>query len=305
MANEFDQLLPCKWRDIEFPIRSVDFSFEQDLVEHKYYGIDGARVEATGRGPMHITVVVPLTNGIVPGKNEKWGVLYPDAFRTLARACADRKVGVFQHPEFDEITCRVKSFSTKHDGDQRDGVDVTITFVETVIDNDTSEVAIGDSPVADAELAALDLDASDADLLALVPDRYELPYTLTDFVNSLTAISDQFSIQTSLALGKIDGAVYHLKRLETSVSAAGNAKTWPVIDAINKARSAVQWVKEHPPAGLPVLTWTVGEDISLAALIGEIPGARLADVIKLNPGIMKNAIVRKNTRVRYHDRDSL
>jgi hypothetical protein len=302
VANEFDQLLPCKWRDIEFPIRSVDVSFEQDLVEHKYYGVDGARVEATGRGPLRITVAIPLSNGIVPGKNEKWGVLYPDAFRTLMRAAADRSVGIFQHPELDEIPCRVKSVSTKHDGGQRDGVDLVISFVETVLDNSTSDFIAGESPVASAELGALDLDASSDDITALVPDAYEMPFTITDFVNSLTAISDQFSIQSKLAFGKIDGFLYHLDRLGDSIDAARNVQTWPAIDAINKAKSALHWVKNNPPGGLPVLKWTVGADVSLAALVGEIPGAQMGDIVKLNRGIMNTAVVKQGTVVRYHDR---
>ncbi len=302
MANEFDQLKACKWRDIEFPVRHVEFSFQQDLVEHKYFGVDGARLEATGRGPINLTAVIPLSNGIVPGKNESWGVLYPDAFNTLLKACADRTVGIFQHPELGQITCRVHSVHTKHDGQQRDGVDLTVTFVETVIAGDDGAVAASKSPVAVAELAALDLDASSESLLALVPEAYQMPVTLNDFIDSLTAVSDQFSIQSTRALGRVDATLYHLGRLKSSVETARSSATWPVLDAIERAQSAVRWIQDHPPAGLPVLTYRVREDVSLAALVGEIPGARIGDLVKLNPGIMGQAVVPKDTVVRYHDR---
>lgn len=302
MANEFDQLKACSWRDIQFPVRSVEFSFSQDLVEHKYFGVDGARVEATGRGPVNLTATIPLTNGIVPGKNERWGVLYPDAFLTLLKAMADRSVGVFNHPELGPITCRVHTVHTKHDGQQRDGVDLVVTFVETVIAGDTSDVGQNKSPVAVAELAALDLDASSDDLSALVPELYEMPISLNDFIDSLTAVSDQFSISSKLALGRIDATLYHLGRLQASVETAKSSMTWPALDAIERAKSAVRWIKDHPPAGLPILIHIVGEDVSLGALIGEIKGAQFGDLIKLNPGIMAQAVVPKGTQVRYHNR---
>ena len=302
MANEFDQLQPCKWRDVEFPTRSVEFSFQQDLVEHKYFGVDGARVEATGRDPINITVTIPLFNGVVPGKNERWGVLYPDAFLTLLRACADRSVGVFQHPELGKINCRVRSAQTRHDGQQRDGVELVVSFVETVLEGEQSTVAQEKSPVAVAELAALDLDANSDSLLALVPEAYQMPFSLNDFIDSLTAVSDQFSIQSNLAVGKLDAALYHLGRLEDSVSRAKSAATWPVLDALQRIKSAVRWIQDHPPAPLPVLTYEVGEDVSLGALVGEIPGAQFGDIIKLNPGIMSQAAVPKGTLVRYHNR---
>lgn len=299
MANEFDQLLPCSWRGIQFPTSSVDLSFEQDLAEHKYYGIDGASVEATGRGPIHVRVTIPLVNGIVPGKNEKWGTLYPDTFRDLFRALIDRKSGVFIHPELDQILCRVKSVNFSHQAQQRDGVNLIVEFIETVEDDITVEFQ---SPVTVAELAALDLDASGEDLRALVPEAYQMPFTLNDFINSLTAVGDQFTIQSKLALGKIDSFIYHMNRLEDSVNRARSAATWPVLDGIQKAKSALRDIQEKPPATLPILLHTVRGDVSLGAILTEIPGAQFGDVIRLNPGIMASPIIRTGTVIRYHDR---
>jgi hypothetical protein len=302
MANEFDQLQPASWRGIQFPVENVEVSFQQDIAEHKYYGIDGARLEATGRAPVNITVTIPLFNGIVPGKNEKWGVLYPDLFRQLLNAAGDRSAGVLVHPELGQITCRVKSAQTRHDAQHRDGVILTLHFVETGLLAETNDFVTGSSPIAAAELAALDLDASKDDLTKLVPDAYQMPFTVNDFIDSLAAVGDQFSVQSSLAKGKIDAIGYHLGRLQASVERAENALTWPVLDAIQAAKSAVRWVAEHPPATLPVLLWPVRADITLAALLGEIPGAELSDLVKLNPSVMATPVILAGTVVRYHDR---
>lgn len=298
MAGELDQLLPCSWRDIQFPTTSVEVSFQQDLAEHRYYGVDGANVEATGRGPMNITVNIPMVNGIVPGKNENWGVLYPTVFRALLRAAADRTIGLFIHPELDQIPAKVRSVDFKHDGQMRDGVAMVVSFVECPTAA-SDEVAVGDSPVSAAELGALDLDASDADLRALVPDAPELEFSVEDFIDSLTAISDQFSLQSKRAYGVIDRYAYHLRRTEESVVRARNAATWPVLDAVNKAKSAINWVREHPFEGRSILRHRVNGDVSLAALLNEIPGATLGDIVKLNPRIMAAPIVRSGTFVRY------
>ena len=48
MVDEFEQLLPFKWRDVELPVTHVKLSLAHDLVEHKYWGVDSGRVEATG-----------------------------------------------------------------------------------------------------------------------------------------------------------------------------------------------------------------------------------------------------------------
>ena len=94
----FEQLNACSWRDIPFPISSMKVTVSQDLVQHKYWGVDGASVEATGRAPLEIEAVIPFVNGIVPGKGEKWGVLYPTQFRSFLKAFVDKKTGTLVHP---------------------------------------------------------------------------------------------------------------------------------------------------------------------------------------------------------------
>lgn len=66
MADVLSQLFAFKWRDVEVPITKMRLSIAHDLVEHKYWGVDGARIEDTGglrhRGISH------LITGIQPAE---------------------------------------------------------------------------------------------------------------------------------------------------------------------------------------------------------------------------------------------
>lgn len=297
MANEFDQLFACSWRGIQFPTTSVEVTFQHDLVEHRYYGVDGARVEATGRGPLNITVTIPLVNGIVPGPNENWGVLYPTAFRALYNATKDRKVGTFRHPELDQIECKVRSAEFRHIGEQRDGVSFVLHLVETNVDDLEVEFA---SPVTVATLAALDLDASDTDLRSQVPTRPVPPADLTTFLRNLAGVGDQVSLGSERAKGVVSRYRFHAERVGASAVGAKNAILWPVIDAAERLKSSLRWLEEHPPAGRPINTHLVRRDVSVPVLLLEIPGATVGEILKLNPRIAGRPLIPSGTSVRHY-----
>lgn len=298
MVDVLRQLKPCSWRGIQFPTTSIEVEFEQDLVEHRYYGIDGARIESTGRGPIGVTVNIPLVNGIVPGLKENWGVLYPNAFRDILRAAQDRTVGTLIHPELDQLECKVKRVSFRHDGhESRDGTHLVVHFVNTNVDDIEVEYP---SPVNEAELAALDLDASDIDLKALVPTRPDPPFDLTTFLDALSALGNRFSVDVTVARGTVDRYAYHVNRLLDSAAQAKNAVLWPVVDSANRAQSALTWMREHPPSQRPILTYTVRVDSTIPDILSEIPSASLADVLLLNPQIAASHVVRAFTPVRYY-----
>lgn len=303
MAGEFDQLLPCKIMrpgktDVEFPVSSISWSVQQDLVEHKYVGVDGANLEATGRGPQHIECVVPLFNGIFPGKNERWGVLYPTTFRNLIRAVSDRSDCIFQHPELDQIPCRPQSAAFRMVPEHRDGVELTLTLVETLKDFDESIIAAGDS-YTNADLGGTDLDASHDDLKKLIPTMPELGVSIESLLNQIQGIADTFTVETHLAYGTVDRLLYHLNATLASLDRAKNALTWPVRDALEKQRSALYTLRQQPPFGRPVRVFRVRAETTLANIVAQIPTASLTDIVKLNPGIMSSPTVKENTLVRY------
>ncbi len=298
----FEQLLPCEWRDVVFPLASLQLSFEQDLVEHKYWGVDGASVEATGRGTMKITAEIPFVNGIVPGKNERWraGELYPDGFRRFLKAFANRETGVLVHPEIGEITCKAHSFETKHDPLRRDGVIVTATWMETVLPTDDGQIAVGDSPVKVIFFAAQNLDSSDTDIRGLAPDMPVFEETFDSLANKLTGAIDKISTTAKLAAAGPGQMLNRIKQVEASVNRARSALGWPVQDSCTRMKLAVHDLPNAiTKGGRKTLRYVTRAKTSLTGLLSALPGATIDDLIKLNPTLVSQFELPALTVIRY------
>lgn len=303
MASIFEQMLPCSWRGIEIPVSALRLSLSHDLAEHKYVGVDGANLEATGRNSMQIEIVIPFFNGIVPGKNEKWTAnnLYPVRFRDFLHAFVDRTTGVLQHPELGEITCKPETLDFNLEPTHRDGVEVTARFRETVILGDDGQVAVGNSPIQFLYGGAFDLDASDADLLSLVPERPEEEETFASLVNKLTGFVDKITIARNLAANKPAQILYRLNQLAASVDRARTPLTWPTTNAITQMSVALHDVAVAMTKGTrKVLRYTVQAPSTLATLTSVLPGSNVDDLIHLNPQLLGRPDVQPGAVVRYY-----
>ncbi len=301
MSDLFEQLLACKWRDVEFPIIKVSMSLAHDLVEHKYWGVDGARVEATGLAPMRFSVSIPFINGIVPGKNERWGILYPNGMRSFLAAFADRRTGFFQHPEYGVIPCKPEHVSFELSGDHRGGMMCEATFVETLEDDVTINL-IGESPVQDIELAALSLDASDGDLRALIPTFPKYQTSWADLARGIQSIADQATLLSNTTAGKINAIVYRVDNIEDSIDRAKSALTHDVTHALERVKEKANNLREKvlSDTNKHIVRFLVPGDTTIAGLLAQLPDAQLGDIIKLNPQLMGEAVVSKGTVVRYY-----
>ena len=301
MPTLFEQLRPFKWRDVEFPVSSMRVTLAQGLAQHRYYGRDGANVEATGREPLQLHATIPFRNGIVPGKGERWGILYPTTFRAFLTAMADGRRGSLQHPELGDVQCKPMTCETHWEANRRDGCDVEATWVETVEDELDAVLINDESPVQQVELGALDLDAQYTDLAGLIPSLPSYQPSIADFLNSIAAIGDQVSLLKNRATGSIDSLMYHLNALQDSIERARTPLAWPAIDAIERVRAAAQNVQasllaESRSIGL----YTVNVTTTLAGLSLLLPEANLVDVIKLNPTLVTRPTIPVGTVVRYY-----
>lgn len=315
----FEQLLPCTWRGKPFPVSSIKVSFSHDLAEHKYWGVDAADVEATGRAPMQIEAEIPFVNGIVPGKGERWGLLYPTGFRELMLAFADRSSGELQHPELGYMICKPVSFDFAHDAQVRDGVHATARWVETASDQE-NDLAPGHnvSPVQVADMAALDLDASKTDLLALVPKAPVFEETFDTLVGKVTGVLDNLSLTVGLLANKPAQLLARVERLEDSVLRFGGALGWPVVDACERMKnSAIDMeavangaadavspthtvVGTGPRPGRKISRFTVPAKMTLSGLLQVLPAPNsMDDLVGLNPWLVSQVEVAANSVVRY------
>lgn len=311
MTDILEQLLPASWRGLQFPVVSMRSTIAHDLVEHKYWGVDGARVEATGLAPCRHSFRVPFINGLKTGHGETWSDLYPNHLRRVAIAFQDKKTGVLQHPEFGEIACKAERFEIDWSSERRGGVDAELSFVETIVEGDTDKLTFP-SPVKEVDLSASELDGPTmkADLKALLKAKgLELPpylldkepFSFTDAMNAIKKVTDYPALVSRRAGGKIDSVVYQAQRVEQSVAGLRSALTWPVTQNVERVKAAAHDMNETLIAGSrTVRLFTVPHDTTIAGVVRQIRGAKVGDIVKLNPGLMIQPEIRRGTVVRHY-----
>ena len=311
MANPdvFGQLSVVRWRGHEFPITRHRMSIAHDLVEHKYWGVDGARVESTGLAPLRFSFSAPLLNGISPAKNERWAVLYPDKFRSLVAAFQRKDVGLLDHLEFGPILCKAEKMDIEWDATRRGGVDVELSFVETKLADEETSFLENKSPVEEVDVASIGLEAKKADLKKLLeakglpvpPYLAEKKTDLTDLMNSVRKITSYPDLLSYRLSGKIASLAYQADRLAASADAARSALTWPVTrDAENLKAAAFELAEKILAGERQIAFFTVPDDTTLAGVVRQCPEARIADVVRLNPSVMRSPVIEKGAVLRYY-----
>lgn len=325
MATLFSQLYPFTWKSgggvsVQFPVTAMRVELSQDLVEHRVWGQDGAHVESTGKAPVVFTAEIPFINSIVPGKNERWGVLYPTTYREFLVAMADRRTGELTHPELGLVNCKPKSCESSWRGEETAGCRVTASWVETLLPEEVGFIRLNtDSPATNAELAALDLDASIRDINPPLPSLPAYTPDFADTMRDVAAVVDQVGLLSQREAGKIDQVNYRLGAIESSITRTtrvvpqnvrqildrdptGPAKrvlSWPMLAATTTMRSALHDSrKKLLQGGRPVSLYSVPRAMTLAMVV-LATGAKIGDLVKLNPGIMGKPIVSIGTSVRY------
>lgn len=325
MAGEFEQLLPFTWRGLHFPILKISYSIAHDLVEHKYWGVNGGRIEDTGVAPARISVTIPIANSIFPGKKEQWaaGALYPEALRKFLIAFGKTTTGFIQHPEFGEIACKPEKMSFELAGDKQDSTTIEASWIET------EEFAVNfvESPVQDIEFGASDLNASGVALKGLVPHLPEFKDDLESLGRKLTALVDTFSVLSYRSAGAINKILYQAHRLEVSIERAAtnelgqvsplrpfannytltggrrakqHALTWPALEALQRIKAGAYSLRRRALSPNGIGLYTVPADTTLAGVLLALPPSTpVGDLIKLNPTLARGPIVAKGTIVRY------
>lgn len=299
--DAFEQLLEFKWRDVSFPCTSFDLTLRHDLAIHKYPDVDGANVEATGRDALSFTATIPFTNGIVPGKAERWGVLYPTQWRAFLKAFADRSTGVLQHPDLGLISCKPVELRATTSAERRGGTDVEATWIETEdAPTDTESLFAGDSPITTAEIGALDLDASLGPAREVFPSLPTYDVSFEEFMRSVTSATDQVSLLSKRVAGKVDSITYRLNTLSASVDAARSPLLWPLRQSIERMRGSIPDVKKAlGDSGKTLAFYTVPQDTTIAGLCVDT-GAKVGDIVRLNRELLRSPVVKGGTVVRYY-----
>lgn len=301
MAELFEQLLAFKWREVEFPVTKMKVSLAHDLVEHKYWGRDGARVEMVGLAPIRFSATIPMINGIVPGKNERWIVLYPVTMRKLLAAFADKTEGFLQHPELGLVRVKPERIEFDWSGDKRGGCECEVSWVET-LPEDGSQDVFEPSPVQDIGLGSQDLDASENDLRLLIPTFPKFNASWTDLARSIQSIGDTVTLLSNTTAGKINSIVYRVEQVEDSIDRAKSALTWQTTNTLERIKAAAHDLQSKllREESKIVALFEVKNDTTVAGICAQLPDAKLGDLVRLNPSLMRNAIVPRGRVIRYY-----
>jgi len=302
MADDaLSDLLAFRWRDVQVPVTRMRVSLAHDLVEHKYWGVDGARVEATGLAPLRFSATIPMVNGLAVGKSETWkSQLYTNVLRPLIVAFSRRDIGLLQHPEFGNVACKAERLDIDWDGSKRGGCDVEASWVETVDDRAIREVL--KAPASAMGDAARTLDASGADIKSLVPKAPVYVDSFESMMNNITGVVDQVGIQSKRAAGRIDAVVYRVKALGESVDRTRSSLTWPIKHAIEVIKAnADDLRKALAKIGRDIVIYTTLSESTMAGVYGIVggPATSMTEFIRLNSHLMREPRVPVGSNIRY------
>jgi hypothetical protein len=294
------ELLPARFREVGFPYTSCETTIRHDLATHTYPDRDGGHIEATGRAPLQFTFHVPFRNGVKRARGELWKFpLYPTAYRDFIDAVSDRSTGTLQHPEFGEIRCKVENCTVALDGKQRDGVDLNVTFIEnTEKPEDLQQVLASASPIAAVESNALTVDTHLASLSGLGLPSYTTSFS--DWVRKIKSIPDFITLYQYQSSGPLNRLIFQANNLMAALKAMGDPLLWPLLTACERLKGAAHdLAKELKVQQRAVRLYKVESETTFAAVAAQI-GAKMGEVMALNPKLLAYPTIPANTNVRYY-----
>lgn len=319
-TEAFKKLLEASWESdggygrVSFPLTDFSTEFEQDVAEHKYFQVDGASLEPTGRGPLRHSLSIPFRAGLFRAKTESWSALYPEAFDAFFRATSDRRKGYLTHPHFGIRRCQVKTISVKWLADRRDGCDVTAAFVEH--EDDLLDPLESD-PATKLYEASLNLEASKADLRELAPKAPEVPPDMLASAQRALSARDRLKVAQlrgqglgARLRGVGDGLTKGVADVRNTVDAIGNpddraaakrSVLWPVAQYGYALQDAANAVDDAATAlARSVRVFRNPRRQTLGQIAATIP-APLGDLMSLNPKLLSAALVPEGAEVRHYE----
>lgn len=277
LSNQFQE---CSWKGISFPIELVSEKGSQRLAIHHKMDRDGAQVENTGRGPYSFSIKAFFLDSLTPGINETWKDLFPGTWLRLKSILEQRDTGIFNHPLYGNINCKVVSWSSNFSAAVRNGCVVDIDFIETI---DDSNELVQASQVSAALTAAKNLDLAKIGFpgKGFFQQISEIVTDVSQFVNKIKSVISEVEI----FLKVLD------KRLSPDPILYDNA--YALLDNLNTMFLLANAKSKETSI------YTVGFPSTLDAIAGYV-GNSVEDIIALNPNLVSSAIIPSGTKVAYY-----
>jgi prophage DNA circulation protein len=222
----------AQYEGITFPCGVVSNDLAHSSVEHVSYGRDGADIEPTGLDAERGTIVVPFINDLTG-----YGQLFPDLYSQLLEKFKEKPIGNLQHPVLGTFTAHLKSWREEWDPDVRNGLSVTIQWVEhnasigTLITDagsppqDTPAAAQNAANSADAAMGAVSATGwtatapvVSAQLAALDSNLTLTPNDVASSVNTMTSVATSNLALPIFSQPSAHSAIVALESLRNTVN---------------------------------------------------------------------------------------
>jgi len=190
---------------------------QQDLAMHKRADRDGAFVEATGRSPATYSLTIPFLDGLTRASTETWEALFPETYDRFRAAWADRSTGELIHPIHGPIQVKPQSWSATLDPDQRNGLIVQVTFVETNSDDDDATISPSVYVTAESSAKSLDDKLGTLNPNPNIFDENSEEKSFSDYIDKLSQYSNPNNTYVQRGVQKINGAIAKAERVKASL----------------------------------------------------------------------------------------
>lgn len=302
----FSKLKHFQWKGVTFPVAEFTWNIDHDHAEHKWPDRDGGHIEATGRNPITITAHAIFRTGLFRVESEIDGPLYPEQYRLFNIACAERTTGVLVHPEYGTIKAKCKYAHTRTVATARDGVDVDVAWVESFDTADQLNEVLGSNSMSAAIASAQTLDKDIATLRAELLTAKKLKEALagfgsfSDLMNSIQAAFNTVTLLSKQIGGKIDNAIGKVVSLGDTIAGFKDATLWPLVQSTERLKSSLYQLKHDLlVAGQDIQFFILPGPTTIAAIANSL-GAKIPDIIKLNPDILREPTIQAGTAIRHY-----
>lgn len=163
------QTSEASFERVTFPVENADTESGQDFAEHTALLAPGADIEPTGRKAKRGTLTVPCLN--IPQLVEHYGEMFPGKYAELLRLWDEPRIGELFHPtrgSFRALMHRVREALVPT---VRDGVVLTVEWVEHNAEASVNVADSGASPADTASRAEAEATAADDAMADVDPDH--------------------------------------------------------------------------------------------------------------------------------------
>lgn len=323
-ANIKSEVPELRWRSLGVPFRNANITGKHVQARRPYPYLDVSAHEPVRRESEVIAAELLFLNTLEEN-------LYPDRFRDYLKAIQDKRPGDLVHPARGFLRAVVTDYSVLFDEVTRAGVIVSVTWEEDREDASTPPAEADVPP--DAKEVAREADQQYAIVRALYPTDAEAPigtdpavvaagealaaafdeafesvrlqYPTNDtgpqtFEELFDAIVGDVQAEFVALSGKFAQAAGVVSQVSDSVEILQDPTLWPSILAFREAHRAFSdLATKYGEGDRPTGTYVTKREMPLDEVADET-GARVDDLVTLNPSLLSSPWVAEGAVVRYY-----